>query len=300
MLIGGLQSVKNIKNASILKLGLIFIIISYVAGALYSMSLVLKEPVFFKHYYESHIHSRSVKSIHLITNSNDDRQIVQIEFPQLPEDFAYVSLRNVWNNDNGYDRINEFAHYDYKILYFEFINVDEDLSGGEEESIVLDKAEIRYMNGDVQYVDIGKIVLHKNFKLNEFFYDSSSSSSSNFSSKLYTKVLKDININNIESSFDDELEGFLEMTVNNLKQQDIQYPMSFNSGEYINFNSNYIYDDLNDMRRYNVYDVIKIISITDSEGNKGNELLHNLDYEPMGIISSEKEIIDYLRYRGVK
>ncbi len=54
------------------------------------------------------------------------------------------------------------------------------------------------------------------------------------------------------------------------------------------------------MRRYNVYDVIKIISITDSEGNKGNELLHNLDYEPMGIISSEKEIIDYLRYRGVK
>lgn len=291
---------KNIKNVSILKFGLIIAFVSYIAVLMYSMILTIEEPVFLKHYYEADMQGRTVMPLHLITNKDDDREIIDIEFPQLPQDFAYVSLHNVWNDNDGYDRIIEYAHYDYKTLYFEFINTNEDLTGDDLETVVLDNAKIRYMNGDTRHIDIGKIVLYKNLRLNEFFYDSSSSSSSDFSSKLYTQVLKDISINNIKSDFDNELEGFLEMTVNDTKQEDIHYPISFKSGEYISFSSKYKYDDPHDVRIYNVYDVTKIISITDSEGNQGYERLHNLDYEPLSAFSSEKGIIEYLRYRGVK
>lgn len=291
---------KKIKNTYILTVGLILVVVSYIISALYSMNLELKEPVFLENYYESDIQRRSVMALHLITNSNDNRQIVQIDFPQLPDDFAYASTHNVWNNNNGYDRINKFANYNYKVIYFEFININENLIDDEVESIVLDNAKIKYINGDTQYVDIGKIVLHKNLKSNVFFNTDTVSSSNNFSSKLYAKVVEDITINNIGSYFDDELEGFLQTTVNGLKQKDIQYPLSFKSGDYIDFSSSYLYGDPNDMRRYNVYDIKKVISITDAEGNEGYELLYNLDYEPTGVLSCEKEIIDYLKYRGVK
>lgn len=291
---------KNLKNISILKVGLICMVISYIVNVLYFMNLTISEPVFLKHYYESYI-QRTIIILHLITNSDDNREIVDIEFPQLPEDFAYVSLNHVWRSNNGYDRIEEFAHYNYKTMVLEFRNNSdqEDTQGDIEQSVILDKAKIKYMNGDVQNVDIGKIVLHKNIKSYDFLDFASSSSSSDYTSKLYVKALKNITINNIQSDLDNEIEGFLETTVNDIKTKDIQYPISFEAGDYISFDSKFLYDS-NDIRKYNIYDIKRRIHITDSDGNKGYGLIYNLDYVPTNVFSSEKEIIDYLKYRGVK
>ncbi len=290
---------KNIKNITILKVSLICIVISYIANALYFMNLTILEPVFLKHYYESNIQRRYVVILHLITNSDDNREIVDIEFPQLPEDFAYVSLNHVWRNNNGYDRIEKFAHYDYRTIVLEFHNSDQENTQGDEQSVILDEAKIRYMNGDVQNVDIGKIVLHKNIKSYDFFDLASASSSNDYTSKLYVQSLKNIAINNIQSDLDNEIEGFLETTVNDIKTKDIQYPISFEAGDYISFNSKFLYDS-NDIRKYNIYGIKRRIHITDSEGNKGYGLIYNLDYEPTNVFSTEKSIIDYLKYRGVK
>lgn len=288
---------KNFKNISILKVGLICMVITYIVNVLYFMNLTISEPIFLKHYYESDIQRRTVIILHLIANSDDNREIVDIEFSQLPEDFAYV---HVWRNNNGYDRIEKFAHYNYKTMVLEFLNSDqEDTQGDIEQSVILDKAKIRYMNGDVQNVDIGKIVLHKNIKSYDFLDFASSSSSSDYTSKLYVKALKNITINNIQSDLDNEIEGFLETTVNDIKTKDIQYPISFETGDYISFNSKFL-NDSSDIRKYNIYDIKRRIHITDSDGNKGYGLIYNLDYEPTDFFSSEKEIIDYLKYRGVK
>ncbi len=290
---------KNIKNITILKVGIICIVISFIANAFYFMNLTLKEPVFLKHYYESDIQKRSVMVLHLITNSGDNREIAEIDFPQLPEDYAYVSLQG-WNRNNGYDSIQKFAHFHYKTLVLEFRNSDRDvLSGGNEESVVLDKAKIRYMNGDTQEVDIGKIILHKNLELYKFLDFRSSSSSNNYTSNLYTQSLKNITINNVESNLDNELGGFLVTTVNDINKEDLQFPLSYKNGEYISFDSQFKYDS-NDVRKYNVYDLIKKVDIFDSEGNKGYVFILNLDYEPTEMFISEKGIIDYLKYIGVK
>src|SRR5690606_33491464 len=130
------------------------------------------------------------------------------------------------------------------------------------------------MNGDVQNVDIGKIVLHKNIKSYDFFDLASASSSNDYTSKLYVQSLKNIAINNIQSDLDNEIEGFLETTVNDIKTKDIQYPISFEAGDYISFNSKFLYDS-NDIRKYNIYGIKRRIHITDSEGNKGYGLIYN-------------------------
>ena len=83
---------QNSKNTAILKYGLIAALTCLIISIFVYFQFFLNEPVFLKHYYELVIHENSRINLHLITNSNDDRRILKIKFPQMPKDFAYMEL----------------------------------------------------------------------------------------------------------------------------------------------------------------------------------------------------------------
>ncbi|MBP1927209.1 hypothetical protein J2Z76_003106 [Sedimentibacter acidaminivorans] len=295
----------NEKNNLILKYGLIIVMLCFIISTVYYMQFSLDEFVFLKHYYERDIHDGSYMNIHFIKNTADNRKIIEIKFPEMPNEFASVFLNDFSNGfNNGYYRTEEFAHYMYNELVIEFryndINYSEE--GNEEsneESIILNKAVIVLNNGDEQEVDIGKIVLHKNMNYYDFLETSSSSSSNDFTSTSVMTPIKDVVIDSIESNLDGEANGFMELTLNGVKIEDINFPLKLNSDDSLVFNNTFLYNT-KDTRKYNVYDIQKRILVTDSEGNKGYETIHNLDYYPIEIFLSEKGIGDFLKYRGVK
>ena len=291
----------NIRNNSILKYGLIVVMLSFAINVIFYMQFSLDETVFLKHYYERDIHDGSFMIIHFISNSNDNRKINEISFPQMPEDFASVVFNNFSNNfDNGYYRSENFAHYSYNELMIEFRyndkNYDEE---NNEKSIVLNKAVIKYNNGDVQEVDIGKIVLHKNMNYYDFIDSNYSSSSNDFTASTVMESQKNIIIEKIESELDKETSGFMELKLNGVKTEELKYPISVNMGDSLYFDNKFLYY-LDDMRKYNVYDVEKRLLISDSEGNKGYEIIGNLDYYPIELFLTEKGISEFLEYIGVK
>lgn len=291
----------NEKNNLILKNGLIIVVICFIINTVYYMHFSLDEVVFLKHYYERDIHDSSYMNIHFIKNTADNRKIVEIRFPEMSNEFASVYLNDFSNGfNNGYYRTEEFAHYMYNELMIEFHYNDTNYSEeGNEESIILSKAVIIFNNGDEQEVDIGKIVLHKNMNYYDFLETYSSSSSNDFTSTTIMTPIKDVIIKSIESNLDEEANGFMELTLNDVKIEDINFPLNLNSDDSLVINNKFLYNT-KDIRKYDVYDIQKRILVTDSEGNKGYETIHNLDYYPIEIFLEEKGIVEFLKYRGVR
>lgn len=291
----------NEKNNLILKNGLIIVVICFIINTVYYMQFSLDEVVFLKHYYERDIHDGSYMNIHFIKNTADNRKIVEIRFPEMPNEFASVYLNDFSNGfNNGYYRTEEFAHYMYNELMIEFQYNDTNYSEeGNGESIILNKAVIIFNNGDEQEVDIGKIVLHKNMNYYGFLETYSTSSSNDFTSTTVMTPIKAVIIESIESNLDEEAKGFMELTLNGVKIEDINFPLNLNSDDSLVINNKFLYNT-KDTRKYDVYDIQKRILVTDSEGNKGYETIHNLDYYPIEIFLEEKGIVEFLKYRGVR
>lgn len=281
-------------NKSLLKYGLISICIFFAASTVYYMSFSLKEPVFLKHYYERAIYGESQIFIHYIKNSDDDRKIIKIFFPQLEGNNIYVD--DVYFGIGEY-RNEQFAHYTYKAYALKFNFYDDDST--EPETFILDKAVVLYDNGDKQDIDIGKIVIHKNMKKDRFFEMAYSSSNSNFSSSLVTSAIKDVTVEKIESMLNEDTKDFLVMKINNEHADKLNFPFSLASGEKLSVESSFIIDE-GDVRKYNVYDMQSIIYSEDEEGNKGYDFIYNMNYEPYDLVQNEKEISKYLKIMGVK
>ncbi len=291
----------NEKNNLVLKYGLIIVVICFIISAVYYMQFSLDEVVFLKHYYERDIHNGSYMNIHFIKSTADNRKIIEIRFPEMLNEFASVYLNDFSNGfNNGYYRTEEFAHYMYNELMVEFRYNDTNYSEeSNEESIILNKAVIIFNNGDEQEVDIGKIVLHKNMNYYDFLETSSASSSNDFTSTTIMTPIKDVIIESIESNLDEEANGFMELTLNGVKIEDINFPLNLNSDDSLVINNKFLYNT-KDTRKYDVYDIQKRILVMDSEGNKGYETIHNLDYYPIEIFLEEKGIVEFLKYRGVR
>lgn len=287
------------KNDVILKYGLIIVIIIFIANAVYYMNMTLDEPVFLKHYYEVDLYDREHLSIHFIDNSNVKNQLYDIDFPQLPEDFAYISISDFYNKKDGFDRSIKHAHYNYNTIFLEIRNTDRNQENKNEETIILDKAIIKYYGGHKQEVDIGKIVIHKNTKEQNYTDNFYSSISNNFSFGTKITAIKDIAIENIESYMDEEINGFMGIVMNDVKIENLKFPVIINNGDSIFFKKDYNFTS-EDNRKYNVYNVQKRIMFSDMKGNKRNGLIHNLNYDPKEIFLTERGIIDYLKFIGVK
>lgn len=291
----------NKNNNLILKYGVIIVVLCFIISTAYYMQFSLNEVVFLKHYYERDIHDGSFMNIHFISNASDNRKITNIRFIDMPNEFAYVGFNDFSNSfNNGYYRTEKFAHYVYNTLMIEFHYNDKNYNfDGNEDSIILNKAVITFNNGDEKEVDMGKIVLHKNMTYYDFFNSYRNSSSNDFTSSTAMRSNKDVLIKSIESNLDNEIEGFMELSLNGVKTNNINYPINIDADESLIIDNKFLYQS-QDNRKYNVYDVQKRILIKDYEGNEGYETILNLDYNPIELFITEKGIIDFLKYRGVK
>lgn len=291
----------NKNNNLILKYGLIIVVLCFIISTICYMQFSLDEVVVLKHYYEIYVHEGSFMNINFIADASDNRKITEIRFPEMPNEFASIGFNDFSNSFNdGYYRTEKFAHYIYSELMIELhYNDGNNADEGNEESIALNKAVITFNNGDEQEVDIGKIILHKNMNYYDFIDTSSNSSSNDFTSTTVMRPLKDIVIESIESDLDEETNGFMELKLNGVKIEDINYPLSVNTDDTLVFDNKFLYQS-KDTRKYNVYDVQRRILIADSEGKKGYEIIQNLDYNPIELFLTEKGIVEFLKYRGVK
>jgi hypothetical protein len=170
---------QNISNKYILKYGLIAVVLIFIISLIVFMQFSLDDAVFLKHYYDLEINYNTYMNIHVITNSNDTRRINEIEFPQMPDDFVFTDMFNIINS---YYITEKFAHYNYNILSLELPSINLNQNDNKEEIVILDKAIVKFNNGDEQEVNIGKIVLHKNSKHTGSLKLTSTSSSNDYTS----------------------------------------------------------------------------------------------------------------------
>lgn len=288
------------KNTLILKYGLIAVLSCLIISIFFYLQFFLDEPVFLKHYYDLVIHENSRISLHLITNSNDNRRIYRIKFPQMPEDFAYMELDYFSNGNDGYLRSQKFAHYNYNELVLNVVSLyDEVENNSDEKSVVLDKAVIYYNNGDEQVVNIGKIVLHKNIKQTDDLTSTFVKSSNDNTSAAGFISNDNLIIESITSELDVELNDIFELKMDGINVKDLNYPIHVTTEDSFRFESQFKFEP-DDERIYNVYDIHEKISLIDSKGNNEIMKILNLDYYPWEVFQTESGIIQYLKNVGVR
>nr|WP_312576983.1 hypothetical protein [Sedimentibacter sp.] len=291
---------QKLKNISILKYGLVIVLICFIINIFVYMQFSVDEAVFLKHYYDIEIYDDTFMHINYITNSSDNREIKEIKFPQMPDNFAQVRidfLRNSFNN--GYYRTKKFAHYNYNIFSLIISAVNSNENDIAEGSVILDKAIIIYYNGDEQEVNIGKIILRKNSNRTESLTSTFVQSSSD--NKATSVFISNDNfvITGINSGLDEEIKDIFKLSLNDKDTMQLNYPINVTSDDSLTFDSQFKFD-LHDVRRYNVYEIQKKISLIDSEGNHENMRILNLDYYPEDLFDKENDIIKYLKEIGVK
>lgn len=291
---------QNINNISILKYGLISVVLCFIISLLVFMQFPLDEAVFLKHYYDIEINNNTYMNIHYITSSIDTRRINEIKFPHMPDDFAYVNI-SYFNNGHeyGYYNIEKFAHYNYNVISLEFNTKKLYQEENKEETVILDKAVVIYNNGDEQEVDIGKIVLHKNSMSTESLTSTFVSSTNDNTSTSEFISNDNLVINSISSYLDEDIKDIFKLRLDGKDINQINYPIKITPDDSLTFDSQFKFDS-QDLKRYNVYEIQKRISLIDSEGNQGIMRIHNLDYEPLDIFLREKDIIKYLKETGVR
>lgn len=286
----------NLKNISILKYGLLIVALCLVMSIIYYMQFPIDEIVFLEHYYEISLYGSSTRQIHFISNSNDKRKIVDISFPQLPDDFADV-FSEYFNYGNY--RSENFAHYNHNVILLNFVSMNNYAETEPEKSIFLDKALISFDSGEQQEVDIGKIILRKNIKQSDALNTPHSSVSNNSTSMAVIKSNENIIIEKITSDFLEETKGILQLQLNHVLIDELNYPLIVADKDSLEFDSQFIFNS-NDMRKYNVYDIKQRIYLRDGDHNLEYYDFHNLIYEPNDLFNTEKVIIKYLKYKGVK
>ncbi len=291
---------QKIRNAAILKYGLITVAICFLISLFVYMQFYIDEAVFLKHYYDIEINYNTNIDIHVITNSIDNRKINEIKFPQMPNDFAYVHIGNInYQFNNRYYRTEKFTHYNYNIISLEFQPINSYEKDNNEERAVLEKAVIKYDNGDVQEVNIGKIVLHKNRKQTESLTSTYVSSSDDNSSTTVFIANDNLTINSITSNLDEEIKDIFNLSLNGKDIRQLNYPVHITSDDSLTLDSQFKFAT-QDMRKYNAYEIQKRIALTDSEGNQESMRILNLNYQPAHVFLREKDIIQYFKEIGVK
>ena len=287
------------ENQKILEYGLIVLVLSFVISIVVYFQFSISDVVFLKHYYDVEIHNSSFLELHFIANADDGRQIIDINFPQMPDNFAQIEFDHFRNNrgDGYYYNTVKTAHYNYNIISVVVLvpGNSTELEG----KIVLDKAIVNFNNGDEQKVDIGKIVLYKNIKKTDALDINYYSSSNNNISIAVMEAQKDVLIENILSYLDKDINGILFLNMNYTPTDELSFPIDIKRGESLSFESQFEFNT-DDMRKYNVYEIQKKIAIADINKDISFQNIYNVTYSPMDLFRNEQNTVEYLKYRGVK
>ncbi|WMJ22417.1 hypothetical protein RBG61_10510 [Paludicola sp. MB14-C6] len=248
----------------------IFAVIAIFAITILHFTFNIKSPVLLKHYYDVDAHYDTNFIMSYITNSYDTKKIKAVEFPELKNDNITLSFGVPCH---------ESIKFNYKQCSFyvdvrkKEINSNENL-----DDIQLTKMKVTYDNGDIQIVDIGKIVLSSS-KIYTATEMVSASSSTNNAYMNKVRFKQDVKLNKLSSVLDSELEDALNLQLYRAPLKELKLPIQLKRGEILTVNAA-IQFDKNDNRKFNCYNIDKTLYLEDLNGNLLKDKIVGFSYEP--------------------
>ena len=315
------------KYYKILKNGLIIIGVTLIISMGISLYLHLDEPVVLKSYMDIWHHDieevqlrDTMVDIRYITNITDNRTVDRIEFPEISGLSGYISNFGGWNFNffsGNYGSMEEEKYGRYKIVsaFIQLHVNDPDKMIGLEKGFTLTEAVIHFSDGTALNADIGEINFFidndgsVSYNMNDEVETSlsniqdieqplehrSSSSSSDGTGRARFHVKEDIEILEIKGDFLEELQDFIEITVDNEDYKNIQ-GKKYEKDHYINIETEFkIFDDP-ELKLYE-YDFRPEFIYKDKDGRIYVERLY-IDHRGRYSINGFMDIIRFLKARG--
>lgn len=182
----------------------------------------LDAPVFFDHYYDVQIEEKDDRNsfflkLKYITNQDDNREILDVSFPEQPDLFIGFSETGDtsmnyfdWSVSQTEPQREQYGHYSVRNLYIEAVgNMDiEDLDGTN-----LTEAVIHYNDSSRVTVPIGKIDLLKHNSQNEVIQFNSGTETDEVVSSSYT-VHEAVTLGALEFNGDEVVEDRMDIDIN--------------------------------------------------------------------------------------
>ena len=290
------------QNKKILRIGLIVISLSLIISLSFALLTKLNNLVFLKNYIDSTysidygIYSDVELILPYITDVNDDRNITDIRFEEVPEmelltsDYTFgLAFPNYYNGrmEQAYGR------YKVKTLYVK-LNLNSIDSNIEE--LELKNAIIVLENGENLNVDIGKIRFfqYDYEDENKYLESLGSGSSSDGTGNIDYRALEDITLLKLESTLLKELDNTIELNVGKLNYLNIEGAEYKKKNSFsINYRRNFSKDIMGKFITYNISPNLYF------ENESGNVLTKRIgeirnNHHDFNFI----DILKYLRLRG--
>ncbi|TCK92573.1 hypothetical protein EDC19_1722 [Natranaerovirga hydrolytica] len=246
----------------------------------------LDEPVFFQHYYDQRVYidnryhnQDNPFNLQYITNVDDDRVVMAVEFLEYPELNIKVTEEQFSHSFNwGYGQDNTpgetYGWYSVRTVYCQITDFPEEkgLDG-----VVLTQAKILFDDFSEKTVDIGEIHLYESELGERLLSQVSASSSSYGTSSSRYKVLEDISLVTIVSPLMEKFQDRVELEVNGSNSVDIA-KISLQKGNFLEVISKVGPPTEEDIvSQYTLFNIHPKLIFTDVDGNDHDQRFYNIN-----------------------
>lgn len=248
-------------NKKLIVIGMVLLIVLWTGNIIYYEKHAIKEPLFIKHYYDVNI-SGDIFKLYYVQNINSKDKIINIVLPEIGQQYINFAEYDMGNTNGPY--------YKLKVLMININNGSNNKIPDEYKNKFITKAQITFSNGKTMNVNLGKIYLYsdKNNSGDLVQRGVTETTDSNGSTILYAN--KDINITGINSRFYDGLKDVLKINIGGVPLSKITFPIKMKAGETIDVSYAFNFNNKNDIRLNNAYNLTFNILMEDSQGKKGS------------------------------
>lgn len=291
-------------NRKMLRFGLILIVLSLIFTVGFSLVYRLKKPVFLKIYVERYPFGNQNSSIvenfqlKYITNMSDNRKVVAINFEEEPNIEVGVShwsngggVFSLFNNNYNNQSKDIYGRYALCTIYLE-MNLNN--IGREFNEVELNNAKVKFDDGSTLDTDLGRIIIYKVERKNDYIDSTSSSSSSDGTSSFSGRIKKDIKLLYVKSPLLEDLKDYFELFIDHIDYREVS-GIKYEKDKYLVVNAKFkTPKDI--VSQYTFYDIKPKLYFEDKKGNILYRRIYNIDYNPYDF--NVRGIFKYLRARG--
>lgn len=248
---GGIMRIK--RNYMIF--GLFLWIAAWIGNVYYFK--VLKEPFFLKHYYEVREGMQTI-SLYYIDMANREDKITSIYFPEI--DYKPVILNKTISIHSG--------NYDLKSIELNLLQGDDKEILDKIKNTLVTKIEVEYKNGEKRVIDIGRIYIYTENKINSDILSFRSISSISGGRTIATFRANDnLKIKKLNYEFMD-MDGLLGLKVNGKVVNGDEPSTIIAKDEELTVEANFEFNKESSMK-YNVYNFFVNVEFETLDGKMG-------------------------------
>ena len=296
------------KETNLLRICMILISITIVSGMAFSYLTRLKEPVFLRYCVAASAvpspktgYQEPVLELQYLTNSNDTREVIGLQFVEAPDYFFMVTENAMfynntntvtfYSNDAPNQRGELYGRYSLRKVYLYMNNFFlEDWKG----EVELNNAQVTFSDGSSLRVDLGKIVLYRDNATDPTLLMMKSSSSNQGYGETILRAQHNLKDFKVESPLIDEASRKLELTLNSLPYDDIK-TLTLKKGDSLTVTSGEK-SDPSQKDAYDVYDVRPRLTFTREDGSRGSVRIYDMNQRKY--FYGYLDVIKYLIGRG--